>query len=388
MRYGSSVRRHGRSRRCRPYQASRRRRNRERAGGAGNPVGDTGAIVYEVPGAPQVDSALPRVNNTVTMSDVAREYRAAREAVVLFDRSSLGKVTVTGRDRLAFLQGMLTNDVKGLQPGQGAPAAFLDAHGKVMTLLVVYAATDQVLIELPADMTEKTLQTLDHYLISEKTYFEAADTAFAILSLQGPAARALLEGLSGGAIDLAPYAHAEVGMDAGPVRVINRAEGPGPGFHCWVAADRAEALRGALVGAGAVPAGPETLDVLRVEAGQPWYPRDVDDSVILPETRLESLVSYTKGCYIGQETVARVKYRGHVNRALSGLVIEGDRIPEADARVTAEGKDIGRVTSAVRSIALGRPIALGYVRREHFEPVEIAVEEARFRQATERRCLN
>jgi len=110
------------------------------------------------------------------MSDVAREYRAAREAVVLFDRSSLGKVTVTGRDRLAFLQGMLTNDVKGLQPGQGAPAAFLDAHGKVMTLLVVYAATDQVLIELPADMTEKTLQTLDHYLISEKTYFEAADT--------------------------------------------------------------------------------------------------------------------------------------------------------------------------------------------------------------------
>jgi folate-binding protein YgfZ len=331
-------------------------------------VSDTGDIVYEVPGVPQVDSALPRVNNTFTMSDETREYRAAREAVALFDRSSLGKVTVTGRDRQAFLQGMLTNDVKALQPGQGAPAAFLDAHGKVMALLAVYATSDRVLIELPADMTEKTLQTLDHYLISEKAYFEAADDAFAILSLQGPAARALLEGLTGGAIELAPYAHAEVAAGGVPMRVINRAEGPGPGFHCWVAADQAQPLRAAFVGAGAVPAGPETLDVLRVEAGQPWYPRDVDDSVILPETRLESLVSYTKGCYIGQETVARVKYRGHVNRALSGLVVEGERIPEAGARITAAGKDIGRVTSAVRSIALGRPIALGYVRREHFEP--------------------
>jgi folate-binding protein YgfZ len=302
------------------------------------------------------------------MSDSSREYRAAREAVALFDRSSLGKVTVTGRDRLMFLQGMLTSDVKALQPGQGAPAAFLDAHGKVMALLVVYAAADRALIELPAAMTEKTLQTLDHYLISEKASFEAADEAFAILSLQGPFARALLEGLSGGPIDLAPYAHVEVSVGGVPVRVISRAEGPGPGFHCWVAAEQAETLRAAFVGASAVPAGPETLDVLRVEAGQPWYPRDVDDSVILPETRLESLVSYTKGCYIGQETVARVKYRGHVNRALSGLVVEGDRVPEAGARVTAEGKDVGRVTSAVRSIALGRPIALGYVRREHFEP--------------------
>jgi folate-binding protein YgfZ len=302
------------------------------------------------------------------MSALSAEYRAAREAVALFDRSMLGKVSVTGRDRQSFLQGMLTNDVKALQPGQGAPAAFLDAHGKVMALLVVYAATDRVLIELPAHMTEKTLRTLDRYLISEKADFEAVDDAFVILGLQGPRARALLEGLAGVALDLAPYAHAEVSITGAPVRVINRPEGPGPGFHCWVAAEHGAALRGALAAAGAVAAGMDTLEVLRVEAGQPWYPQDVDDSVILPETRLESLVSYTKGCYIGQETVARVKYRGHVNRALSGLVVEGERVPETGARLTAEGNEIGRVTSAVRSVALGRPIALGYVRREHFAP--------------------
>lgn len=302
------------------------------------------------------------------MPDLAAEYRAARDGVALFDRSVLGKVSVTGRDRLAFLQGMLTNDVKALAPGQGAPAAFLDAHGKVMALLVVYAAADRVLIELPASLTEKTLQTLDRYLISEKAYFESVDEALAILSLQGPAARGRLEALAGAAVDLPPYGHVEVSLAGAPVRVINRSESPGPGFHCWVAAEHAAAVRAALEQAGAVPAGPETLEVLRVEAGQPWYPNDVDDSVILPETRLEALVSYTKGCYIGQETVARVKYRGHVNRALSGLVLEGERVPAQGARVSAEGREVGRVTSAVRSVALGRPIALAYVRREHFEP--------------------
>jgi len=300
--------------------------------------------------------------------DITRQYRAAREGVALFERSSLGKVTVTGRDRQTFLQGMLTNDVKGLGPGQGVAAAFLDAHGKVMALLAVYATADRVLLELPASLTEKTLQTLDRYLISEKAYFEAADEAFAIVSLQGPGARPLVERLAGATLDLPPYGHAEVSLDGAPVRVINRAEGPAPGFHCWVSAGHAAAVRSVLESAGAVVAEAETLDVLRVEAGQPWYPQDVDDSVILPETRLESLVSYTKGCYIGQETVARVKYRGHVNRALSGLVVEGERVPDAGARLTAEGKEVGRVTSAVRSIALGRPIALGYVRREHFEP--------------------
>ena len=302
------------------------------------------------------------------MPDQTREYQAARHAVALFDRSALGKVSVTGRDRLAFLQGMLTNDVKALAPGQGAPAAFLDAHGKVLTLLVVYVAADRALIELPSQMTAKTLETLDHFLISEKAEFEAVDDAFAILSLQGPEARRLLEGVAGVALDLAPYAHAEVTMGGAPARVINRAEGPAPGFHCWVRAEHAESLRGAVLAAGAVPAGADTLEILRVEAGQPWYPQDVDASVILPETRLESLVSYTKGCYIGQETVARVKYRGHVNRALSGLVIEGERVPDVGARVLVSGTEVGRVTSAVRSIALGRPIALGYVRREHFEP--------------------
>ena len=299
--------------------------------------------------------------------DPAAEYRAMRAGAGVIDRSMLGKVTVTGRDRQAFLQGMLTNDVKGLTAGKGTGAAFLDALGKVVVLLSVYALDDRLLIELPPSFTEKTLERLDHFLISEKVYFEAADSAFAIIAVQGPATGDLLSRLAGQTLALAPYEHVEVVIAGEPVRVIHRREGGVAGFHCWTAAAHGAALWAAIADV-AVPVGMEALDTLRVEAGIPWYGRDVDETLIFPETRLEQLVSFTKGCYIGQEVVARVKYRGHINRGLAGLVLEGNRIPAAGARVVAEGKDIGRVTSAVRSYALGQPIALGYVRREHFEP--------------------
>jgi len=300
--------------------------------------------------------------------DLAAEHAAVREDAGLVDRSALGRAEVTGRDRAAFLQGMLTNDVKGLAPGQGCGAAFLDAHGKVMALLAVYALEDRLLLELPLGQTERTLQLLDKYLISEKAYFEPADDAFTVIAVQGPRAPALVAELAGQPIELAPHAHAEVAIAGAAVRVIGRAESSRPGLHCWVAPEHAPALWQALRAAGARPVGHAALDVLRVEAGIPWYGRDVDETVILPETRLESLVHYSKGCYIGQEVVARVKYRGHVNRGLAGLVVDGDRVPAPGSTVLAEDKEIGRITSAVRSLALGAPIALGYVRREHWEP--------------------
>ncbi len=300
--------------------------------------------------------------------DVVAEHKAVRAGAGVIDRSLVGKVTVTGRDRQAFLQGMLSNEVKGLQPGQGAAAAFLDAHGKVMALLNVHVCEDRLLLELPPNLTERTLGLLDKFLISEKAYFEAADESFAVLAVEGPDAQSVLSSLAGVSLDLAPYHQLEVPIAGAPVRVIRRSETGGPGFQCWTMAFHGAALWQALVGAHARPVGARALGILRVEAGIPWYGYDVDETVILPETRLEHLVSYNKGCYIGQEVVARVKYRGHVNRALSGLVLEGDRVPAPGARVLAEDKEVGRITSAVGSIALGRPIALGYVRREHGAP--------------------
>ncbi|HXJ77849.1 MAG TPA: aminomethyltransferase family protein [Candidatus Methylomirabilis sp.] len=308
--------------------------------------------------------------------DTVAEYRAVREGAGVIDRSLVGKATVTGRDRQAFLHAMLSNEINSLRPGQGTGAAFLDAHGKVMALLHIYVLEDRLLLELPPGLTTQTLQLFDKFLISEKAYFEAADESFAVVNVEGPGAPALLSRLCGRALDLAPYEHVEVSLAGAPVRVIRRSDVGGAGCQCWTMAFHGPALWRALVEAGARPVGAEALNVLRVEAGIPWYGHDVDETVILPETRLEQLVSYNKGCYLGQEVVARVKYRGHVNRALSGLVVEGDRVPSSGAKVLGDGTDIGRVTSAVRSVAVGQPIALAYVRREHFAPGSaVAVED-------------
>ncbi len=311
---------------------------------------------------------MPNQPPVTEVQDPAAEHRAVMTGVGLIDRSALGKVTVTGRDRVAFLQGMLSNDIKALQPGQGCPAAFLDAVGKVVSLLTVYALEDRVLLELPAGSTERFLQTIDKFLISEKASFEAADDAYAVLSLQGPKAGETLARVAGSTIELEPYAHAEVSIADGPVRVARRSDAVTLGFHCWAAAEHAPVVRKALREAGAMAVGAEAAEVLRVEAGIPVYGRDVDEGVILPETRLDAYWSYTKGCYIGQETVARVKYRGHINRGLSGLVLEGERVPSHGDPIVLGDTQVGRVTSAVLSLALGKPVALGYVRREHFEP--------------------
>jgi aminomethyltransferase len=237
-----------------------------------------------------------------------------------------------------------------------------------VSLLTVYVLEDRVLLELPAGSTEKFLQAIDKFLISEKAYFETADDAYAILSVQGPESGETLARVAEAKVDLDPYAHAEMSIAGVPVRVARRSDAVTSGFHCWTTAEAAPVLTKALREAGAVPVGAAAAEVLRVEAGIPIYGVDVDDSVILPETRLDAFWSYTKGCYIGQETVARVKYRGHINRGLAGLVLEGERVPSHGDPIVAVDTAVGRVTSAVLSLALGKPVALGYVRREHFEP--------------------
>ena len=142
------------------------------------------------------------------------------------------------------------------------------------------------------------------------------------------------------------------------------------GFEIFIPTAAADSLKPKFAAAGVSAGGKDTWEIARIESGRPQWGADMDDTTLPQEANFDELgaISYTKGCYIGQETVARVKYRGHVNRALSGLVIEGERVPGEGAQVTVDGKEVGRVTSAVRSIALGRPIALGYLRREHFEP--------------------
>lgn len=301
------------------------------------------------------------------------EYRAVRTEAGLWDRSNYEVVEVTGRDRVSFLQGMLTNDLKVRAPGQGCPAAFLDAHGKVQALLTILVSEDRLLLMLGSGLAAKTLQALDKFLISEKVSFRDVTAETALFMVAGPASAAVIERLTGEPPLPGAWTHVERAVGEIPVRVVTGGAETGEA-EAWLHAPAAagERLWAATLEAGKPvglrPVGVTALDVLRVEAGSPWYGHDVDDTVLLPEIPLEPYVSYTKGCYIGQEVVARVKYRGHVNRSLTGLTFDGDRVPTAKAAVHHGDREVGRVTSAVHSFALNRPIALAFVRREHLEP--------------------
>lgn len=301
--------------------------------------------------------------------DPAGEHAAVRTAAGLLDRSHRGKIEALGRHRASFLQGMLTNDVKVLGPGQGCWAAFLDPHGKVVSLLVVHALEDRLVLELDPGLTAKTLTALDRYLISERVEFRDASGEWGILGCHGPAARSMVEALIQSPLpELPPWHHVHQALDGARLRVV-RAEATGEeGYDLWLPVDRLAEAWERLAALGARPVGQEALDILRVEAGIPWYGADVDDGTLAHEAPLEAAISYTKGCYIGQEVVARVTYRGHVNRKLVGFVLDDGPLPGRGDRVVVGGKEVGWITSAVASPALGRGIALGYLRREHWEP--------------------
>ena len=298
--------------------------------------------------------------------DAAAEYTAVRKRAGLIDRRDWGVVEVTGRDRASFLHAFLSNEIKALAPGQGCAATLLDVHGKVQVVLVVWVLDDRILLVTPPGMAPKVVEALDHYLFSEKVSLNDATEETALLLLAGPEARATLERLGGGCQAEARWSHVAATIDGVPVRLVTGGGETGePEVWVVTAVGEAGGMWVRLVAAGAQPVGLTALESLRIEAGTPLFGHDVDETVLLPEIPSANLVSHTKGCYPGQEVVVRIRDRGHVNRLLAGLVLEGDAVPERGAAVLADDAEIGRVTSATRSFGLGRPIALAFVRRQH-----------------------
>lgn len=302
-------------------------------------------------------------------SDAKGEYTAARRGVGLIDRHDHGVLEATGRDRASFLNALLSNDVKSLIPGQGCAATLLDIHGKVQVVLLVWVLDDRILIVTPPATAASTLEALDKYLFSEKVDLRDASEDWALFMLTGPESPALIERLAGAVPDTRPWSHLAGRLDGVDVRLV-RGGGETGEPEIWAAAPAADAERvgKTLTAAGAIALSRVALESLRIEAGAPRFPADIGPTVLLPEVPFETLISYTKGCYPGQEVVVRIRDRGHVNRHLRGLTLEGDVVPAAGSEVVAGDAVIGAVTSATRSFGLDRPIALAMVRRQHAEP--------------------
>jgi glycine cleavage system T protein len=305
--------------------------------------------------------------------DPAIEHRAVRETVGLIDLSHRAILELAGKDRTRFLNGMVTNDVKSLKPGSGQYAAMLTTHGKLMADMRIYALADAYWLDLHEELIPKTREALDRHIIADQVDLTDRSGEVVMVAIQGPASLELLAGLGiAGAKSLAEYQHLETSIKGAGVRIIRASETGEEGFIAVAPAPSSDTVWQALMEAGRAHqlrlVGMEALNLLRVEAGIPWHGLDMDENTLLQEVGLERAVSFSKGCYIGQETVARVAHRGHVNRHLTGLLIEGTGVPVPGTKLLRELQEVGRITSAVRSPTLGHAIALGYVRREWMTP--------------------
>lgn len=302
-----------------------------------------------------------------TRVDEARaEYEAVRRGAGLIDRGDWGVVEVTGRDRATFLHAMLSNEVKSLAPGQGCAATLLDIHGKVQVIAAVWVLEDRILLATPPGMAEKLQEALDRYLFAEKVSLRNATGEMAFVVLAGPETPSLVSRLTALALPDAAWSHVAASLGGAAIRVIRGGAETGE-VEAWLvsSAEDGPGIRLAAIAAGARPVGPVAEESLRIEAGTPRFGHDADPSVLLPEIPSAHLQSDTKGCYPGQEVVVRIRDRGHVNRQLRGLVLEGERVPSRGAEVLVDGTSIGHVTSAAWSYALERPVALAFVRRQH-----------------------
>jgi aminomethyltransferase len=287
-------------------------------------------------------------------------YDALRAAAAWLDLSARGRIYATGADSARLLHAMTTNHVQQLRPGTGCYAFFLNAQGHILADVNLLRLEDRFLLDTEPETRELVYRHLDKYIIADDVALEDASEALACLAAEGPHAAAVLAAI-GAAVPDADYVHAP--WNGG---TVERASSTGqPGFRIFIPVQAKAEWIERLESAGAVPATPDEARTVRLERGKPRYGEDIFDTTLPQETGQTDAVHFAKGCYLGQEIVERIRSRGHVNRLLVKLEIEGASPLPAGAKIEAEGKESGEVTSSAFSPALGRAVALAYVRAQH-----------------------
>jgi folate-binding protein YgfZ len=301
-------------------------------------------------------------------SDVARELRAVREGAGLFRLPSRGVLEVRGGDRVRWLDGMISADVKALAPGGGAPGLLLTRQGRIVADLHVLAREGAYWLELESAALPGVREQLSRYVVADDVTLADRRADLARLAVEGARASALLAAAGADPGGLASHAWREVRIAGAAVAAAAYGFTGLPGFQLFVPADAGDAVAAALLAAGIAPASADTLECLRIAAGVPWLGRELDETVLPAEARLEAAISTTKGCYTGQEVVTRMRSRGRVGHLLVGLRFEGGvPLPARGTAIEGEAGAIGQVTSSVLSPEAGA-IGLGFVRAEDATP--------------------
>jgi folate-binding protein YgfZ len=302
-----------------------------------------------------------------SQGELARELEAVRENAGLFRLPGRGVLEVAGADRVRWLDGMISADVKALAPLYGAPGLLLTRQGRIVADLHVLARRDGFWLELEASALPGVSQRLAGYVIADDVTLHDRRGELARLAVEGPRASARLAAAGADPAGVAPHGWRALVIAGAPVTVAAYGFTGLGGFQLFVPTDSVEAVAGALLASDVVPASIDTLECLRIEAGVPWLGRELDESVLPAEARLEAAISNTKGCYTGQEVVTRMRSRGRVASLLIGLRLEGEMLPEPGAEIHGSAGRIGQLTSRVLSPDQGA-LGLGFVRAEAAEP--------------------
>lgn len=287
-------------------------------------------------------------------------YDALRAAAAWLDLSTRGRLYAAGKDRVRLLHAMTTNHVQQLEAGMGCYAFFLNAQGQIQADVNLLCLQDRFLLDTEPETRERVFRHLDKYIIADDVTLEDVTEPLACLAIEGPNAAAVLASIG------APTPEREYAHHQWNGAIVERATSTGqPGFRIFMAAGDKESWIALLESKGAIAATPDEARTVRLENGKPRYSEDIFDTTLPQETRQLHAVHFSKGCYLGQEIVERIRSRGHVNRLLTRLAIDGAEPLAAGAEITAGSARAGEITSSAFSPALGEVLALAYLRAQH-----------------------
>ena len=315
-----------------------------------------------------------------TFGETAAELRALLEGCAVFDMAWQARLVLSGEDRVRWLNGMVTNNIRDLAPDHGVYSFVLNAQGRIQGELVAYNRGDYLLVTTDREQAPAIAGIFDRYIIMDDVEVGDVSDKLATIGVAGPKAR---EVLAAAGIVVPPLDAGQVTdmvwRDIG-VSVARSAQPQMDGYEIWFAPENADKLWNALQSAGATPAGSEALELYRIVCGVPRFGRDLRERDLPQETGQQHALNFAKGCYIGQEIVERIRARGNVHRTLIGFEVPGEP-PQPGEKVRADDKDVGEITSAARvPFPSGeRTLALGYLRREVAAPgtaVQIAGQSA------------
>jgi folate-binding protein YgfZ len=292
--------------------------------------------------------------------DLEAELAALRAGCGVSDLGFRAKLSLTGGDRVRWLNGMVTNNIRDLATGHGLYAFLLNPQGRILGDLYTYNRGESIVVDTDRSQSEKILATFDHYIIMDDVEVKDVTDEVSAVGISGPRGREVLIAAGFAVPEIQPLQMQSVTWQSMECSLVCGEQG---NWEIWVSSSGVRKLWDALLAAGARPVGFEALEVHRIESGIPAYGIDIRDRDLPQETEQERALNFNKGCYIGQEIVERIRSRGAVHRKFTGFVLNGT--VATGSKVVSNGKEVGEITSiAELPIAGDKRIALGYIRRE------------------------